>query len=146
MIHHHTKTKGDMGVGMVIADLMKNGIGICLPVSEHLPFDLVAVSPAGKVCRLQVKYKSMKAGGIGFNLRSSYADRNGTHIIFVNRSLFDAYAIYCPETNKVYYVRNQEIPDKLSAEFKLRIEASRNNQLAGVHMACDYEGANRLFE
>jgi hypothetical protein len=26
MIHHHTETKGDMGVGMVISDLMQNGI------------------------------------------------------------------------------------------------------------------------
>jgi PD-(D/E)XK nuclease superfamily protein len=106
----------------------------------------VAVSPAGKVCRLQVKYKSMRERGIRFNLRSSYADRNGSHIAYIDRSLFDAYAVYCPETNKIYYIRNNEIPDKLTTVFKLRLEASRNNQLAGIHMASDFEGMYRLFE
>jgi len=146
MIIHHTKTKGDMGVGMVISDLMLNGIGICLPVSEHLPFDLIAVSAAGKVCRLQVKYKSMRDGGIRFNLRSSYADRNGSHIVYIDRSLFDAYAVFCPETNKIYYVRNDEIPKHLTTVFKLRVVESRSNQTLGIHMACDFEGVYRLFE
>ncbi len=146
MIYHHTKTKGDIGVGMVVSDLMLNDIGICLPLSEHLPFDLIAVSPAGKVCRLQVKYKSMRDGGVKCKLTGSYADRNGSHIVYVDRSLFDAYAIYCPENNKIYYVRNDEIPENLTGCFKLRIESSRNNQVSGVRMACDFEGVYRLFD
>lgn len=39
---HHTKDKGDKGTGNVIADLLSKGIQICLPLSEHLPFDLIA--------------------------------------------------------------------------------------------------------
>ena len=39
-MNHHTKNLGDIGVAQVIASLMKNGIQVCLPISEHLPFDL----------------------------------------------------------------------------------------------------------
>ena len=40
---HRTKDKGDLGVACVITDLMKAGIQVSLPLSEHLPFDLIAI-------------------------------------------------------------------------------------------------------
>ena len=55
-MNHPTKNKGDIGVAQIIADLMKNGIQVCLPISEHLPFDLIAISPDGHFLkRVQVK-------------------------------------------------------------------------------------------
>ena len=39
---HHTKTKGDLGVAKVIADLTEKGLDVLTPFSEHLPFDLAA--------------------------------------------------------------------------------------------------------
>lgn len=41
---HHTKDKGDVGLGHVIAVLLENGIQVALPISEHLPFDCIAIS------------------------------------------------------------------------------------------------------
>lgn len=49
---HHTKDKGDQGIGFTIANLIQHGIGICVPLSEHLPFDLFACYPDGEVKRV----------------------------------------------------------------------------------------------
>ena len=64
MMYHHTKDKGDVGVGFVIVDLMSKGIHVCLPISEHLPFDLIAVYPEGRLSRLSVNYRSVTKGRI----------------------------------------------------------------------------------
>src|SRR5688572_4944057 len=46
-MRHHTKDKGDIGLTSVMADLVRHDIQVALPISEHLPFDLVAVHPRG---------------------------------------------------------------------------------------------------
>ena len=142
---HHTKDKGDLAVAMVIADLAKHDILVCLPISEHLPFDLIAVNTDYRLSKVQVKYKAQKRGFVSVNLRSSYADRNGSHVKLVDRTSFDAYAIYCPETDKVYYIRNEEIRATARAGFTLRINSAKNNQIQNVNFADNYLGAYRLF-
>jgi len=42
-----TKDKGDIGLTQIIADLTEKDVKIALPLSEHLPFDLIAISPEG---------------------------------------------------------------------------------------------------
>lgn len=64
MRYCHTKTDGDTGLACVIADLVKHGIGIALPLSEHMPFDLDAVSPDGQLSRVSVKFRRAKNGRI----------------------------------------------------------------------------------
>ena len=38
---HHTKDKGDLGLTKIISDLTEKEFKVLLPISEHLPFDLV---------------------------------------------------------------------------------------------------------
>jgi hypothetical protein len=57
MNEHHTKTKGDLAVAIVIADLTKKGYGIFLHLSEHLPIDLIAYKDE-KCFRIQCKYSA----------------------------------------------------------------------------------------
>ncbi|GAB4518916.1 MAG: hypothetical protein OHK0046_27180 [Anaerolineae bacterium] len=77
---HHTKTKGDLAVAKVIADLATYDIYCTIPFSEHLAFDVIAVSPdQTRLCRLQIKYRAAKRGAIQVPLRTSWADRNGSH-------------------------------------------------------------------
>ena len=56
-VRHHTKDKGDEGLGQVIADLMANGVQVAVPLSEHLPFDLIAIGEHGAMRRVQVRYR-----------------------------------------------------------------------------------------
>jgi len=131
---HHTKDKGDKGTGKVIADLLSKGIQVCLPLSEHLPFDLIAVKNDGTLMRVSVKYRTVIRETVSVAFKSSYSDSHGVHIKDVDKSLIDLLAIYCPETNLVYYV----LPSNFDKSVTLRIKESKNNQTKGVNLAKDY--------
>jgi hypothetical protein len=143
---HHTKNKGDLGLMMVMAALAAHDIGICVPLSEHMPFDLIAVSSDGKLSRVQVKYRTAVNGTVKIPLKTSYADKSGSHDKTSDRSLFDAYAIFCPDNECIYYIRNDEIPSHYVNNMLLRIIPTANNQTAGIRMASKYQNALRLFE
>ena len=51
-----TCDRGDVAVAKTIADLTAKGIKIAIPLSAHLPFDLIAFDENYKSCRIQVKY------------------------------------------------------------------------------------------
>ena len=56
-MEHHTKNKGDLAVAKTIADLTEKGYDIFLPLSEHLPIDLIA-HKSGEIYRIQVKHRA----------------------------------------------------------------------------------------
>jgi len=142
-MRHHTKDKGDMGVGFVIADALKSGFQVATLISEHLPFDLIVISPEMALCRLSVKFSSANKGKVTVKYISSWNDRKGTHTRKANRSEFDATAVYCPDTGEVYYIRNDEIA--VSRTLVLRLTPARNKQSKGVNMASDFTGIQRVF-
>ena len=109
---HHTKDKGDIGLSAVIFDLTKNNINVCLPLSEHLPFDLIAINNSGKLNRVSVKYRRSKNNAIAFTLRSCWADKNGTHTKYHNKNDYDSIAFYCPDTQKCYYIRILDVKNR----------------------------------
>lgn len=127
MVAHHTKDKGDLGVAKVHADLVGKRFTVLFPATEHAPFDLVAYAD-GEFHRLQVKYRSARAGAVTVKFRSMWADRNGTHITPTDKGTIDTVCIYCPETDECYYVQ----PAAHGASVTLRIAPSKNGQQAGV--------------
>ena len=131
---HHTKGKADVGVAKTIADLTVKGHVPCLPLSEHQPYDLVVVLKSGRAIKVQVKFASLKKNGtIDVRFRSSWSDRNGTHVRHYGKDSFDYYAIYCPEKDTVLYVPNTEDCPKA-----LRFSSPRNNQSRLVKWAHDF--------
>lgn len=145
-MRHHTKDKGDLAVGQVIADLWSVGAHICLPISEHLPFDLVALSPSMKeLRRLQVKYLAVKNGSLRLSLVNSHADRRGNHKKRIQLDEIDAFAIFCPEASKVYYVLRDEIPPGIHCMFTLRLDRTKNGQVKHVRSAEQFLGVLRIF-
>ncbi|AFM18245.1 hypothetical protein Mycch_3508 [Mycolicibacterium chubuense NBB4] len=133
MVGHHTKDKGDLGIAKAHADLVSKGFTVLFPATEHAPFDLVAYA-AGRFHRLQVKYRSARAGAISVKFRSTWADRNGTHTTPMDKSAIDMICIYCPETDDCYYIR----PAAHGASVTLRIAPSKNGQRVGVLAASDF--------
>ena len=130
---HPTKEKGDLGVAKVHADLVSKGMSILFPVTEHAPFDLVAYAN-GEFHRLQVKYRSARAGAVKVSFRSMWADRHGTHSTPMDKRAIDVVCIYCPDTDQCYYVR----PEWHGTSVSLRIAPSRNGQRAGILNADEY--------
>lgn len=102
MRYHHTKNKGDLGVAKVIADLIDKGYGILLPMSEHLPYDVVAADDNGNLLKIQVKYRAGES--VSLSAYTSWADKNGSHKAFYTSKDFDFFAVYSPEVDKVIYV------------------------------------------
>lgn len=131
---HHTKVKADIGLSKVIADLSMKGCVPCIPLSEHQPYDVVAVDQEGRVYKLQVKYASLRDNGtINVGFQCSWADRKGTHIRHYAKNEFDYYAIYCPEKETVLYVPNDPKCPKA-----IRFDKSANNQSQNVKWFSDY--------
>ena len=142
-MRHHTKDKGDIGLGCVMADLLKHDIQVALPISEHLPFDLIAIHPRGDVLKVSVKFRVMtKTGCIRIETRSMWNDRNGTHYRYHMAGDYDAVAIYCPDTDQCYYLLASELS---RSGRTLRIAEPVNKQEAGIHMARRFTGPDRLF-
>ena len=142
-MRHHTKDKGDIGLACVIADLIKHDIQVALPISEHLPFDLIAIHAKGTPLKVSVKYRVMRASGtVRVEARSVWNDRNGTHHRRHSPGDYDVVGIYCPDTDECYYV----LASELSPSGKtLRITDAGNNQINGIALARWFVDPERLF-
>ncbi len=132
MLVHHTKTKGDLGVLAAELDLFEKGFLILRPQTEHAPFDLVVYRDA-RFYRVQVKYRAAVNGLIAFHLSSCWADRHGTHQVYIDKGSIDLLTIYCPDTRLCYYVDPRTVKKTVS----LRISPPRNNQQKRIRWAHD---------
>ncbi len=135
MASHHTKDKGDLGTGKAHADLVYQGFTVLFPATEHAAFDLVAHA-GGSFHRVQVKYRSARAGSVSVQFRSVWSDRNGTHMTPTDKAEVDVTCIYCPETDHCYYLR----PTAFRQSVTLRVTPSRNGQVRGVMPAELFRG------
>ncbi|MGH7174144.1 MAG: group I intron-associated PD-(D/E)XK endonuclease, partial [Gemmataceae bacterium] len=83
---HHTKEKADLAVAMVIADAAKVGIKACIPITEHLPFDLVLVNADCELRRVQVRHAKSKNNRFRIRLRSCYSWKGGCRVWLLDRT------------------------------------------------------------
>lgn len=141
-----TKDKGDIGLAQVIAHLTKNGVKVALPLSEHLPFDLIAISEEGKLSKVSVKYKGKSEGCVKVPLRTVSTNSKGYNIKRVNFDDIDAFAIYCPDTDVCYFVNKKELFKCVNA-FSLRIDAVKDGikNKNMVHWAKDFLSYSSIF-
>lgn len=120
MKNHHTKSKGDIGLTQVIADLTKRGYGVSLPISEHLPYDII-MDHNNILKRIQVKYS---VNGI-ITGACSYLSNSGSVRHFYKLDDFDIYAMYIPKIEKCVYIPNM----KLIVGITIRFNYPKNNRL-----------------
>lgn len=130
---HHTKDKGDLGVAKAHADLVGKGYTVLFPATEHAPFDLVGYR-AGVFVRIQVKFRSAPNGSFTVHFRSVWNDRNGTHSRPTDKEAIDVVCVYCPETDRCYYLTPMEHGNSVT----LRTTPTRNGQRSGVLLAEDF--------
>ena len=142
-MRHHTKDKGDIGLGFVIADLLEHGIQVALPMSEHLPFDCIAINPSGELRKVQVKYRTAKNGLVGIRKFSTWVDRKGIHTRKHEKSDYDCFAVYCPTNRQCYYVNVSETGQ--STYMGLRIKPVKNMSGRKQHDADKFRDPHRIF-
>jgi hypothetical protein len=133
-MQHHTKTFGDLGVLKAKIDLLKKGFVTCTPDTEHSPFDLVAWKN-NKCITVQVKARNKTSrGNIEVNFRSSWADKNGSHTVHVDKDAIDLYCVYCPQTELCYYFN----PINYGKSITIRIDEAKNSQLKSLNWHEDF--------
>jgi hypothetical protein len=121
-MNHHTKFKGDIGLTKVIAHLTERNIDCLLPISEHLPFDLVSMGNSGKLYKIQVKFSGLEKGKVKVNLRATrYNNSKGMYSVSIDKSQVDIFAVYSPDTKNIYYISTLDMLENKNS-FYLSLE------------------------
>jgi hypothetical protein len=115
--------KGDIGVAHATADLIKKGFEILLPVSASSPYDMV-IHKNNKFYKVQVKYRENNKGYVDIELRRAKSIGKVRHHRSLLSKEVDLYAVYCPDTSKVYYLSAEGFEDKQT--IRLRLERPDN--------------------
>jgi hypothetical protein len=128
------KTVGENSEAQTLARMLRHGEVVLLPFGDNQRYDMALDRTDGFV-RLQVKTGRLRGGAVRFQTASSGSTTGQNSKVGYVGSI-EAFAVYCPENDKVYLVPIQDTP---GAEMSLRIEFSKNRQNIGVHIASDYE-------
>lgn len=138
---HVTQDKGDAGTAYD-RSVTTAGVKIALPLSEHLPFDLIAISNTGALAKVSVKYRTVRDGKLEVLLRSKWNTAQGTRQRRWGKGEVDVHAIYCPDTTKCYFVPDRKVR---KSTITLRItppQAIRSDTM----LAEDFENPDEMFK
>ena len=132
--------KGAIAESAILKAAVQLGIGVFLPFGDErydLVFDL---RPA--LVRVQCKWARRIGDVVAVRCYSSRRSAAG----FVKRAYdhgeVDAFAAYCPDEDRCYFLPLNEVG--IRSTIALRLRPARNNQAAGIHWARDFDFAAKL--
>lgn len=126
----HPRAVGDRSEGAVLAELLKRGCTVLLPVGGGTRYDLVVADGDGFL-RVQVKTGRIEDGAVSFPVCSSdYVGRKRDY-----HGHCDLFAVYVPTANQVYFV---PVAHCGRSQARLRLAPPRNGQKKAVRWARDY--------
>jgi PD-(D/E)XK endonuclease len=136
-----TDQKGSIAEQEIVCAAMKLGIGVFAPRTDGERYDLIFdVRP--QLIRVRCKWAPRHGDVIVLRCYSARRNSDGLLRRPYGRGEFDAYAAYCPEVDRCYFVPYSAFPGRVQVQ--LRLGATRNNQQAGVNWAKDFEFAATL--
>ena len=103
--------KGVKGLLKVMVDLQEKGYYTFTAFDDFSPVDLIAMNDAGRLFRLQIKYRSKenRKNKIRYELRTSSVV-NGRRVEN-NKNVIDGWAVYLAEEDKVIYLHKSIVAD-----------------------------------
>jgi hypothetical protein len=130
----NNKAQGEYATKIVIAELAKLGIDIALPMSDNLPFDLVAILN-GKLYKVQVKSSTQSSSGtVLFTFRRvNWWKKTAVNYSFGETDILIGYDMY---SDTCYVFEPDQFVDK--STITLRKIKTKNNQLKNCNAAADY--------
>lgn len=128
-----TQVRGAVAEAQVLAALVQAGKQVLVPWGAQR-YDLV-IDEGDRFRRIQVKCGWLKNGAICFNTASLAYHIGGGARSYAGE--IDLFAVYCPQTGKVYLVPIEDVPTGRQAS--LRVAPTGNGQLRGIRWAKDYE-------
>ncbi len=136
---NNTAKKGEITECTILARLVQLGYECLIPWGYDHRYD-IAIDDNGKLIRIQCKTARYieEWGYLEFSTVTTYAKVGGKpHIRKGYQGEADYFGVYSPDIGKVYLVPVEDVP--LSSRGRLRLNATKNNQLTGVKWAQDYE-------
>jgi len=128
-----SKTKGDLGEAIIMADAAKRGYKVAIPIGDDWDYDLIVLRN-GKLERVQCKYVESKDGRLEIPCRST---STGGRVKKYTKQMIDWLAVYDKITNKCYYI-SANLLGAGRALFTLRLTETKNSQKKKVSMAKDF--------
>lgn len=128
----NTNKKGDIGLVKVMSDLVTKNYFIFSPLSDTTCVDLIVANESMTLKKVQVKYCSLTDGRMCISTSTVV---NGKKVP-VDLSKIDFWCIYCPDTDKVYYINTKELIGRKT--MNLRVVDSCQNR-TNINYASNYE-------
>lgn len=130
---HITTSKGDIGVAMVTADLIQQGVEVMTPISHTTPYDLVAYYE-GSFYTVQVKYRLPNSRN-ALEVTPRRMKKQNMRQVYTQNNDFDILAVYTPESGCCYIHSTSYSTKTVTFRFK----PPKNNQGIGVRLFSDYK-------
>lgn len=133
----NTKTKGDIGQAVILADLLRRGCKVAIPFNESWDCDLI-IERNNKLERVQTKYTT--SDGDILKVRCSCTGRLGDGTVRHHRYTADSIdwiAVYDATTTQCFYIPSSELGAEGRREMWLRLSPPKQMQ-KGVRMAHEF--------
>jgi hypothetical protein len=131
-----TNQKGAIAEIAIASQAIRLGIEVYRPIVEGGRFDCIFLI-GSRLVRVQCKWAPQAGDIINVRCRSCTRTRTGLRHRGYTADEIDAYAAYCPNLDRCYFLPYDRFAG--AASIQLRLEPSRNNQRQGIHWASDYE-------
>jgi hypothetical protein len=132
-----TNQKGAIAEAAIIHEATKLGIPVLRPTTDER-YDIV-LDLRGRFVRVQCKWAALKGEVVAFPCRSCRRAREGLRHRPYRSEEIDAFAAYCADLDRSFYVPMHVAQGRLAIQF--RISPTRNNQRVGVNWADDFDFA-----
>lgn len=128
------KAIGEIGQCCVIGEFAKLGVDIAIPLSDNLPFDLIAIVN-GNMKKVQVKSSSDRtADMIKFSvIKTNFYKKERTQ--YTSKDC-DIFALYNLINHEMYLLDFNDLNGKQS--ISIRMSPSKNNQITGINFREKY--------
>jgi hypothetical protein len=136
-----TDQKGNIAEAEIVAAAIKLGIDVYRPVGEGGRYDMI-FEVDRQLLRIQCKWAPRHRDVVVLRCYSSRRTRDGLLRRKYVDGEIDAFAAYCPDTDRCYFLPFGLFTAR--TEVHLRLVPCKNNQSLGINWARDYEFAATL--
>jgi hypothetical protein len=136
-----TDQKGAIAEMAIAYEAAKLGVEVYRPIAEGGRFDMIFLL-GEELVRVQCKWAARHEDVVLIRCYSSRRTREGVRRRLYTADEIDAFAAYCPELERWYFLPIRRFVGK--TEIRLRLSPTRNNQASGVIWADDFDFAARL--
>jgi prevent-host-death family protein len=131
-----TDQKGNLAEAAIVRAALAEGIDVYRPFGEGGRYDLILDLPSG-LMRVQCKWAVREGDVVVVRCHSARRTGAGLRSRPYAASEVDAFAAYCADTDRCYFLPGPLVVER--RQIQLRLRPARNNQRVGIVWARLYE-------